>query len=190
MLASPEYVKEQQALHAKGNYGVTARKYGEMVSRLVDEWGVDTLLDYGCGSNLSLRETLSPQRAIRYQAYDPGVPDYAEHPEPSELVVCVDVLEHIEPDFLEDVLDDLESLAEVGLFCTVHTGPAGKVLSDGRNAHLIQRPPEWWLPKFMERFSLQTFQVVSPTEFLIIAHNAGLGIESGAQPLIAGPVIT
>ena len=44
----------------------------------------------------------------------------------------------------------------VGVF-TVHTGAAVKVLPDGRNAHLIQRPAAWWLPKFMERFELAAF---------------------------------
>jgi len=33
-------------------------------------------------------------------------------------------------------------------------GPAGKVLSDGRNAHLIQKPLSWWLPKLCERFEI------------------------------------
>ena len=73
------------------------------------------------------------------------------------MVVCIYVLEHIEPECLEDVLDHLESLTEQVLFATVHTGPAGKILPDGRNAHLIQKPSEWWLPKFMERWHLQGY---------------------------------
>jgi len=40
---------------------------------------------------------------------------------------------------------------------TVHIGPAVKVLSDGRNAHLIQQPPAWWLPRILERFELVRF---------------------------------
>ena len=32
-----------------------------------------------------------------------------------------------------------------------------KVLPDGRNAHLIQQPPRWWLPRIMDRFELVTF---------------------------------
>jgi len=32
-----------------------------------------------------------------------------------------------------------------------------KVLPDGRNAHLIQQPAGWWLPKILERFELVTF---------------------------------
>jgi hypothetical protein len=33
-------------------------------------------------------------------------------------------------------------------------GPAGKVLSDGRNAHLIQKPTSWWLEKFIKYFDV------------------------------------
>lgn len=124
---------------------------------MIDLMGIGHLLDYGCGHNLSLKRTLKPETAFRYQGYDPGVPEYAGDPVPAEMVVCIDVLEHIEPDLIDNVLDHLEELTEKILFATVHTGPAGKNLPDGRNAHLIQKPPEWWLPKFIERFHLQGF---------------------------------
>lgn len=135
-------------------------------------------MDYGCGSNLSLTKTLKPERDIRYQAYDIGVPEYAGEPTAAEMVTCIDVLEHIEPEYLENVLDHLEELTEVVLFASVHMGPAGKTLDDGRNAHLTQKPPEWWLPKFMERFALQTFQLVSPVEFFVICNNSALDLEA------------
>jgi hypothetical protein len=67
------------------------------------------------------------------------------------------VLEHIEPELLDTVLDDLQRVTMgLGIF-TVHTGPAVKVLPDGRNAHLIQQPAQWWLPKFLARFELVAF---------------------------------
>jgi hypothetical protein len=72
-------------------------------------------------------------------------------------VACIDVLEHIEPHLLDSVLDHLKSLAVQALFATVHCGPAKKILSDGRNAHLIQQPPSWWLPKLMDRWDIQSF---------------------------------
>ena len=76
---------------------------------------------------------------------------------PCRFVACIDVLEHIEPHLLDNVLDDLKRVtAGVGVF-TVNTGPAKKVLPDGRNAHLIQQPARWWLPKILERFELVTF---------------------------------
>jgi hypothetical protein len=66
-------------------------------------------------------------------------------------------LEHIEPERLGLVLDHLRSKALKRALFSIHLGPAAKVLSDGRNAHLIQEPPEWWLPQIMARFKLLTF---------------------------------
>lgn len=159
MLISEDYQKQQQAMHENPNinYGTVAEAYGETVAEMIDLMELDSVLDYGAGRNLSLQKNLKPNRAFKYQAYDPGVPEYAGDPEPAELVVSIDVMEHIEPDLIDDVMDHLEQLTQKVLFCTVHTGPAGKTLPDGRNAHLIQKPAEWWLPKFIERFHLQGF---------------------------------
>ena len=176
MYCSEQYRKSQEKLHAKGNYGVTGHKYGAMVGKIMDEQGLDTILDYGCGSNLSLTQTLKPKHSITYTGYDIGVPEYADAPDPAEMVCCIDVLEHIEPEFLDAVLDHLEDLTEVTLFASVHMGPAGKVLDDGRNAHLTQQPLSWWFPKFSERFNVQTAQLVSPVEFFIIANNLALDL--------------
>jgi hypothetical protein len=151
---------------------------------MIDLMEIDHLLDYGCGHNLSLMETLKPTRDFRYQGYDPGVPEYAGDPIPADMVVCIDVLEHIEPECLDDVLDHLEALVERVLFATVHTGPAGKNLPDGRNAHLIQEPPEWWLPKFMERFELQGFNSRGNTGFEVVCiandYYRGVGSVNGS----------
>ena len=114
------------------------------------------------------RKNLKPTRDFTYQCYDPGVPEYAGDPVPAEMVVCIDVLEHIEPDCLDAVMDHLEELTQKVLFATVHTGPAGKTLPDGRNAHLIQKSYEFWLPMFTERFQLQGFHQRGGTGFEVI----------------------
>ena len=156
-----------------------------MVGQIIDSMELNSLLDYGCGRRLSLQKNLRPNRPFKYQAYDPGVPEYSGDPTPSELVCCIDVLEHIEPECLTDVLDHLEELTEVVLFATVHTGPAGKNLPDGRNAHLIQQPMEWWLPKFHERFELHSVQRRGSQGFEVIAYNAELYHNSGERPVDA-----
>ena len=156
-LISPEYRAEQEALHAKGNYGTASLGYGKIVSRLLDATESDTILDYGCGSMRNLLKVLEPTRDVAYLGYDPAVPAYS-FKEPCDFVTCIDVLEHLEPELLDNVLDDLQSLAKEWGFFTVHTGPAVKTLSDGRNAHLIQQPPAWWLPKLLQRWNLQRFE--------------------------------
>ena len=181
MLISPQYQEQQRAMHSDEEhpYGTTARKYGETVSELVNLMGVKHLLDYGCGKRRSLMETFRPDHECRVQCYDPGVPEYSDPPTPAEMVVCIDVLEHIEPMYIEDVLDHLEDLTESLLFATVHTKPAGKILPDGRNAHLIQKPAEWWLPKIMERFTLKGFNQRDEKVFEVLRLPKGNSIRNG-----------
>ena len=148
----------QQKLHENPNYGVASVGYAPLVAEILQQVGMTELLDYGAGKG-RLGETLRQhiQRPLTIHHYDPAVPEWSAPPAPSRFVACIDVLEHIEPHLLDNVLDDLKRVtAGVGVF-TVHTGPAVKVLSDGRNAHLIQQPADWWLPKFMERFDLVNF---------------------------------
>ena len=172
-LSSDDYRQQQLALHESAAdtgimYGGAATQYAPLVAEIVNKLEVTHLLDYGCGSKLKLPEALKRcgiKHRLTYQAYDPCVPKYASPPVPAEMVACIDVLEHIEEDRIDAVLDDLEQLIEaVGVF-TVCTRPALKFLPDGRNAHVLQRPPEWWLPRIMCRFELQTYQVTwkSPT---------------------------
>lgn len=176
-LISESYRAQQQKLHESGHYGTIAEHYAPMIGKVMDKLQVAHLLDYGCGSNLSLLKTLKVDHKFKYQAYDPGVEKYSAPPVPAEMVVCIDVLEHIEENSIDDVLDHLETLTEaVGVF-TVCTVPAFKTLPDGRNAHLLQRPPEWWLPRLMCRFELQTYQMTDATGFFVIVNAIPRNIE-------------
>lgn len=148
------YRAEQSALHAKGNYGTTGERYGPLVADLLMQTKATSLLDYGCGSHRSLLKSLKLPHDVVYEGYDPAVPDYCSDPLPAELVVCIDVLEHIEPERLDDVLDHLGELCDPYGFFSIHCGPASKVLSDGRNAHLTQQGPEWWSPRLLQRFEI------------------------------------
>ena len=86
--------------------------------------------------------------------YDPGIESKNKTPEPQEYVVCVDVLEHIEPEFIDNVLDDLKRVIINKGFFTISCREALMILSDGRNAHLIQKPREWWKEKLLKRFNV------------------------------------
>lgn len=157
-LISEDYRKLQQQLHQNPDYGVASVHYAPLVAEVLDAVGANELLDYGAGKGrlgMTLKQHI--QRPLTIHHYDPAIPEWSSPAKPCGFVACIDVLEHIEPDLLDNVLDDLARVtAGVGVF-TVHTGPAVKLLPDGRNAHLIQKPPSWWLPKFMDRFELVTF---------------------------------
>jgi hypothetical protein len=166
-LISEAYRKEQEVLHARGNYGTASIAFAPSVTALIDATGAKSLLDYGCGAMCNLARHITPGHDVEYIAYDPGVPAYCAEAEPAELVCCIDVLEHIEPDCLDIVLKDLRRCTKGVGFFTVHTGPAVKTLSDGRNAHLIQEPPAWWLPKLMALFDLRAFKAL-PNGFSVV----------------------
>jgi hypothetical protein len=157
-LISEEYRQMQRTLHENPDYGKASLEYAPLVADLVKRIGATALLDYGAGKGRlghALREQFGLN--LQVQHYDPAIPAWSAPPEPCRFVACIDVLEHIEPELLDNVLDDLQRVTLGVGFFTVHTGKAGKFLPDGRNAHLIQRPPRWWLPKILERFELVTF---------------------------------
>ena len=167
-LISVEYRQEQEKLHSKGNYGTASIQYAPLVSQIIDRMGITHLLDYGCGSLCNLAKHLKVGHKVTYQAYDPAVAHLSASPVPAEMVACIDVLEHIEPPFLESVLDDLVRCTQGVAFLSIHTGPAIKVLSDGRNAHLIQQPMMWWLPRLWHRWELQTVQSTGEHGFYVV----------------------
>lgn len=170
MLITDDYKKQQEVMHENPNYGTASVVFAPIVAQIIEKLQVTDLLDYGCGK-MRLFEALKGKvgHKMRLQAYDPGIESLSERPVPASMVTCIDVLEHIEPDCLGEVLDDLEAMTMFVGFFSVNCEPAQKTLPDGRNAHLIQEPPEWWLPKIMSRFELHTFQVV-PSGFYVIVY--------------------
>jgi len=170
VLISDEYRAQQAHLHETQNYGTASIKYAKLVTEIIDKLEIDHLLDYGCGKQMNLLKHIKPKKKLKYQGYEPAIPEMAGEPVPAQMVACIDVLEHIEPDYLDNVLDHLAALTEAVAFITVHMGPAGKVLPDGRNAHLIQEPMEWWLPKLAQRWELQTIQKTNAFAFYVIGY--------------------
>lgn len=154
-LITEEYRILNRDLHRTNqHYGTSGQKWAELVSKLAKNMKALNILDYGCG-----RTTLS--RALpdfHISNYDPALVGLDASPEPADLVVCTDVLEHIEPECLDDVLDDLKRCTKRKAFLVVATRPAKKFLADGRNAHLIQMDARWWLERLLLRWELEAFQ--------------------------------
>jgi hypothetical protein len=168
-LISEEYREMQRKLHENPSYGVASLAYAPIVAQYVRKFGVRDILDYGAGKGRlgpALQEKIDWPLTIHH--YEPAVEEWSAPPAPCNFVACIDVLEHIEPRLLDNVLDDLARVtASFGIF-TVHTEAAVKVLPDGRNAHLIQQPPRWWLPRFMDRFDLASFNRMKAGFFITV----------------------
>lgn len=154
MRISAAYLAEQKRLHELPGYGVTSRSYAPLVLEMVNDTKAKSISDYGAGK-CNLRHALEAlgKTDFEYFPYDPAFPEYGP-PRPADFVCCIDVLEHVEPEFLDAVLDDLKAIILKFGLITIHTGQATKRLSDGRNAHLIQKPMSWWLPRICERLEI------------------------------------
>lgn len=145
-LASPAYVDLQRELHARPKgYGGKGDKWAPAVVDLVAEYGATSVLDYGAGRGMlavALRQDL--KGFVRISEYDPAVQSKSAMPSFADLVVCSDVLEHVEPEKLETVLAFLKILARKAVFVVIATRASNKTMADGRNAHLILEQDEWW----------------------------------------------
>ena len=166
------YLEQQRKLHENLNYGVASLSFAPIVADLMRQTGCKSVSDYGAGKKRLLeglrREGLDP---LTYHAYDPVFPEYGE-PRPADLVCCIDVLEHVEPELIDNVILQLAKITINLGFFSIHMGPAGKILSDGRNAHLIQKPSSWWLPKisqFFEVLHLQGHEMMGRGIWIIVA---------------------
>jgi SAM-dependent methyltransferase len=146
---SDAYQQQNRQMHEeREGYGVMAQAHLRELQILTRVISRD-VLDYGCGKRL-----LEKGLGFPISNYDPGIPGLDSPPEPADVVACIDVLEHIEPDLIGNVIDDLARVTRrVGYF-EISTVPATKNLPDGRNAHLIVESPDWWAEQMGRRFEV------------------------------------
>ncbi len=155
---SPGYLAVCQQMHADdSSWGVNGGNEALRVKALADKLGCKTILDYGCGKGrLAYRAA-----KIGYQiaSYDPAFPPFAAEPEPADLVVCRDVMEHVEAKYLDSVLAHIRELANKAAYFVISMRLATARLPDGRNAHLIVAPKEFWLEKLGKYFEIDAHSI-------------------------------
>lgn len=150
-LITDEYRALNQSLHdSDARYGANGHRWARLVRLLVQQNGLRDVLDYGCGKQ-TLAKALP---GITVRGYDPAFEELSATPAPADLVVCGDVLEHVEPDLIDAVLDDLSRCTLRLAFLVIATRPARKTLPDGRNAHLSQMSASRWMEKILRRFDV------------------------------------
>jgi len=109
------------------------------------------VLDYGCGKGTFVKYVEKTYTHIDMSGYDPAIEEYSKQPEGKfDFIWCTDVLEHIEPELLENVLNHIYELSSNFLYVSANCSKAKKTLIDGRNAHLIIKPKEWWKNHFQK----------------------------------------
>lgn len=142
MLITDTYRELNRKLHSdQPAYGTSGKfkRHVHAVRCLIETHQSLDVLDYGCG-----KRTLQDALGFGITNYDPALEGFDATPGPHDIVACTDVLEHIEPDCLADVLADIRRCTKKAAYLVIATRPANKILADGRNAHLIVEDFHWW----------------------------------------------
>lgn len=144
-LITPEYRRMQEVLHAAPEgYGGKGSKWVNTVAGLVHATSSTSVLDYGCGRGSLGRALREIYPKLSVFEYDPAIPEKRELPKPADLVVCTDVLEHVEGPQVPAVLLHLRSLTQRAAFVVISLVPSAKILTDGRGAHVTLESTTWW----------------------------------------------
>jgi cephalosporin hydroxylase len=128
-----------------------------LAGQFIRNYGDITMLDYGCGKK-EFENRMPPINGLTLYNYDPCIDGLDEKPKPVDIVVCIDVLEHVEYGYLNDVLDELEKLTNRICYVSVCKKESSNFYSDGQNMHLLQENYDWWYPKLRKRFDVVEHQ--------------------------------
>ena len=166
MNISPGYLALNEKYHRDApNWGTSAGRFravGAMKLAVLLE--AQTILDYGCGKG-----TMQKASGLVMDEYDPAIPGKTEIPRDHyDLVICTDVMEHVEPEYVDSVLNEINDLATLGVYFIVYLTPAMHTLPDGSNCHRTIKPATWWAEKIKGIFKCTVSYTSNGTEAEII----------------------
>lgn len=163
------FIQASKSLHAKNkDYGNISEyfkkgtiKHELTIPRAVNAAAklepVSSLLDHGCGKG-GLIELLQQdlRTFIEVSGYDPAVQQFSKKPnEKFDIVTSIDVLEHIGRDQIARTLNEIKHLTSKFFFFCIDLLPASKKI-DGRNAHFLIAPSDWWVQQIKIEFPVMT----------------------------------
>ena len=131
-LYSQNYLRLLEGVHS-----TTKRGFGNKVKKIkafeacIEKWKPRSLLDYGCGKGAMLQQLRQKYPHLHCLGYDPAVNIYCQKPKQKfDVVFCNDVLEHVEPIYLYNVLQFIEHHSKKYAWLRIDTQPANKILTD------------------------------------------------------------
>lgn len=161
---TPLYAEQMKKEHNGSNWGSTGARYsGSAVEEVIHARPyIQTALDYGCGKG-TLAQAFGH---LKWSEYDPGIPGKDSKPSGTfDLVTCTDVLEHIEEDYVRNVLAELAQYTDKVMFLDIACFPTGKTFGEGpyvgQDLHITVKSPEWWedtVTEVVERYGLKMLE--------------------------------
>lgn len=168
-IISREYATLNKRLHEERfDYGASATEWVPHIVDLARRNDSKVIFDYGCGKGTLKTGIAKVAPEFTVLEFDPAIEGKDKIPSGKpDLLVALDVMEHIEPDYLNAVLATMRRIRPQAVFLSIATMAANKTLPDGRNAHIIVQPPEWWIEQLEPHFQ-QIHAQVNKGHFIYI----------------------
>ncbi len=165
-----KYKNQLVEMHETTGWGGGGHKRAVAVNEVATAYGCQTVLDYGCGKG-----TLKTALVERFgwtpeliREYDPGIPGKDMQPTPADLVACTDVLEHVEPHLVGEICRHLWLMSVKVAYVLIVKQLSGKILPDGRNAHLTIGNTDFWVKQLHDAGFRQTIILRDDPKTLIL----------------------
>lgn len=162
-LISDKYLKLNKQLHSEtSGFGDSGYKEAERVRDYAIRKDCESILDYGCGEGTLKIEMV---KELKWSGpifeYDPAVKGKEALPKPADFTACTDVLEHVEPALIGNVLQHVRGVTRKACYMTIATRLANKILPNGENAHLTVQGAAWWMDRVMDAgWSIEKYEDV------------------------------
>jgi len=167
-------VEHYRKTHARRVYGTSSVKSVRFLRPWIRALRPKSILDFGCGQSIFL-DVLALNWKPEFHRYDPAIPAYERLPEaPADLLINIDVLEHIDEADLAGVLRQMRAACREAII-VIDTAPSKHTLPDGRNAHVTLHDAAWW----RERLEA----VFGPVEPIRTVRRSRAGFKTWQSPL-------
>jgi len=137
-----ELLKKMHVKKPKWGRNFRDRDIPKMMKEAIETFAPKSILDFGCGAGVLVNKLKHLYPNINVTGWDPRFE--GKMPEKVDMIISTDVLEHVEPNLVQETLVDLGKRSEICQYHLIACFKAVAILPDGRNAHLTVRTPDWW----------------------------------------------
>ena len=171
-LISKEYKNKIIEKHKKGHWGGNVEKrIPDLILKYMNLSRAKSILDYGSGYGAFKEAMQGLPGDMSIHEYEPGVPGKDQDPPVCDATVCFDVLEHIEPSKIDNVLKHIYDKTRFWAILHICTIPSRNTFPDGKNLHLIIEDSAWWVKKFLGYWNVLEIDVTKGHVKLLLIKN-------------------
>jgi len=155
--------------HKKTKWGGAVEHKQKFIKKHADEYSCKSILDYGSGYGM-MKQLMQEDYPNEYEIheYEPGIVGKDLDPIACDMTISFDVLEHIEPNKIDNVLQHIYDKTNKIAYHNICCIPAQGSFPDGRNFHLLVKKPSWWIKKFEDKWDIISSSSGAKDKFLRI----------------------